>query len=235
MAIFKGAIAAEIRGSINGTTFSRNKSGAYMRNRTVPVNPNSSRQLYIREAMSQAAFAWSTVLTEGQRNAWRLYASTTPVTNRLGDSINLSGFNMYCRAATFLAYATGSIAAAATAPPSPGLAAPIAFDELNLHASDSTTPNILAGVLESPSEGIVEAGVAMFWISPPLSQGTAFYKGPWIPLAGPMSTTAYPAITVPVGFDLSTSENRFLRWRFLDQENKMSAEAIFGPVNIVSL
>ncbi len=234
MAIFKSSVFAEVRGSIAGTTYSRNRYGAYARNRTVPVNPNSNRQLYIRQAMAQAAFNWSNLLAEEDRAAWRQYASTTQVTNRLGDPIYLTGFNMYCRAATFMAYATGSMNDATQAPGSPGLPAPIAFDELNIQSSTSNDPNQIEGVLESPSQVDLTSGIAMFWVSPPLSSGTTFYKGPWLPQSGPLVAINYPQITVPLGTAIGGNDTRFIKWRFMDNTNKVSAESVFGPVGIIS-
>ncbi|GAH50296.1 unnamed protein product, partial [marine sediment metagenome] len=45
MALVKlGGGIVQISGSIAGNTFARNRFGNYMRSRTKPVNPNSTRQ-----------------------------------------------------------------------------------------------------------------------------------------------------------------------------------------------
>ena len=97
MAIFTpGPAVAEIRGSIGGSTFSRNTYGAYIRSRAKPTNPNTSLQVQIRTFMRNVVSAWR-LLSDDQREAWNTYATSTPMQNRLGQTIYLSGFNHYCR------------------------------------------------------------------------------------------------------------------------------------------
>jgi hypothetical protein len=76
MALIKSTILSAIRGSINGTVFAQNKSGAYARNRTVPVNPNTTNQQAVRIALGQAAMAWKTLSAE-RRAAWDASAGST--------------------------------------------------------------------------------------------------------------------------------------------------------------
>jgi hypothetical protein len=87
----------DIRGSIGGKVYSRNRYGPYIKARVKPVNPNSARQQAARLAFSDAAVSWSQVLDDAQRTAWNLYGSSVPVVNRLGQQIYLSGFNHYVR------------------------------------------------------------------------------------------------------------------------------------------
>ena len=98
MALVKfGGGVTQMSGSIGGTTFARNRSGNYARSRTKPVNPNTSGQQTARNAMSDITTRWSTTLTAAQRTAWNLYGSSVLMTNRLGENINLTGFNHYVR------------------------------------------------------------------------------------------------------------------------------------------
>jgi len=93
---FGGGVVG-MAGSIAGTTFSRNRYGSYARARTKPVNPNTANQVAIRSALTFLTERWSSTLTAAQRTAWNLYGSNVVMTNRLGESINLSGFNHYIR------------------------------------------------------------------------------------------------------------------------------------------
>ncbi|MCK5617004.1 hypothetical protein KAR91_84865 [Candidatus Pacearchaeota archaeon] len=98
MALLKfGGGIIEMRGSIAGNTYSRNRYGAYARARTKPVNPNTGLQQAVRAAMAFLTDRWSNTLTAAQRTAWNLYGSNVVMTNKLGESINLSGFNHYIR------------------------------------------------------------------------------------------------------------------------------------------
>jgi len=93
---FGGGIT-EMRGSIAGNVYSRNRYGAYARARTKPINPNTSRQQAVRAAIAQLTVRWSSTLTALQRIAWNLYASNVAMLNKLGEAIYLSGFNHYIR------------------------------------------------------------------------------------------------------------------------------------------
>lgn len=104
MALVKlGGLVAEIRGSIGGTVFARNRGGAYIRNRSIPLNPQSVRQVEVRSLLSDFSQRWAVVLTQAQRDAWDLYADNVPLVNALGESRNVSGINMFVRSNMLLA------------------------------------------------------------------------------------------------------------------------------------
>lgn len=92
--ILFGGGAADIRGSIGGNVFSRNSSGAYVRNRTKPVNPNTTKQSNMRALFSTIAQYWRT-LTASQRITWNSLAPTFPRVNRLGQTVPLTGFQLF--------------------------------------------------------------------------------------------------------------------------------------------
>lgn len=92
-----GAVVSEARGSLSGTTFSRNKGGPYMRTRATPVNPQTSFQTQIREFMAVLADQWTTDLTAEDRFGWLVYGQSFPVKNKLGEDIVLSGIASYQR------------------------------------------------------------------------------------------------------------------------------------------
>lgn len=83
-----------ISGSIGSRTYSHNLGGAYMRNRRVPVNPTTVAQGAVRNQLAASSANWAN-LTDAQRTSWKAYASTNPVTDKLGSTINLSGQGMY--------------------------------------------------------------------------------------------------------------------------------------------
>lgn len=103
MALVKfGGGIVDMRGSIAGNTFARNRAGAYARARTKPVNPNTALQQAVRNNLQALVNAWSEVLTALQRTAWAQYAAAVPMTNRLGEEMHLTGFNMFIRSNTAL-------------------------------------------------------------------------------------------------------------------------------------
>lgn len=90
-----GAGVTDIRGSIGGTTYSRSAAGLIARARRKGVNPNTPAQTSARARVSLLAEAWNSTLTAQQRADWRDYAAGTPGTNKLGQTITLSGLNMF--------------------------------------------------------------------------------------------------------------------------------------------
>lgn len=95
--ILVGGVAADVRGSIGGIVYSRNRTGSYARNRTIPTNPGSVYQSAVRALMAQLSNAWVTTLTEVQRAAWDAYADAVHLPNSLGQLRNVGGIGMYIR------------------------------------------------------------------------------------------------------------------------------------------
>lgn len=94
---FKSTIIGQASGSLAGSTFSRNRGGAYIRTRSVPTNPGSAFQSAVRAFMADLTSAWGDTLTPAQRAAWDLYATNVPMTDTLGEPRNVGGIGMYCR------------------------------------------------------------------------------------------------------------------------------------------
>lgn len=89
-------------GSIAGTTSSHNRAGQYVRNRVSPVQPvGTGRRSAIRSAFSSASSGFS-ALTAAQQDAWTSYADGHPITDTLGQSIKLTGHQMYVSVNTAL-------------------------------------------------------------------------------------------------------------------------------------
>jgi len=84
-------------GSVGATTYAKNRFGMYARQRVVPVNPNTERQVQARSRMSLLTNLWNTTLTPAERDGWNSYAANVPMLNRLGQTIYVTGFNMYIR------------------------------------------------------------------------------------------------------------------------------------------
>ena len=82
-------------GSIAGTTYSHGRAGQYTRNRRSPCQPvGSGRRGVIRAAFGAASSAWAALGATVQA-AWSSYAAGHPYTDSLGQSIKLTGHQMY--------------------------------------------------------------------------------------------------------------------------------------------
>jgi hypothetical protein len=89
-----GHLIAEARGKLNGSVFSRNTYGAYMRQKVSPIQPRTARQQEVRQRMAQIASQWRE-LTQTQRDGWNSLAQQVTRINVFGDNVPLSGFNLY--------------------------------------------------------------------------------------------------------------------------------------------
>lgn len=95
--LFKPLIGAELSGSVGGITASHNKGGAYFRSRVVPTNPGTPFQAVPRQQLGNLAALWTNALSIAQRDAWDQYALNVPLLNALGESLTVTGLNMYIR------------------------------------------------------------------------------------------------------------------------------------------
>ncbi len=89
-----GVAVASVSGSIGGTVFSRNRGGAYMRNRSIPVDPATSFQLNRRADLATLSQNWQG-LVAAERQGWESWASQNPRVDALGQSFTMSGAQAY--------------------------------------------------------------------------------------------------------------------------------------------
>lgn len=88
------ALVSEMRGKLNGSVFSKNRGGAYLRTKVTPVNPSTIAQGTVRAALTSFAQGWRG-LTEAQRDAWNSAVGSWATTDIFGDIKNPSGINLY--------------------------------------------------------------------------------------------------------------------------------------------
>ena len=91
------AVVGDARGSTGGNVFSRNKGGAYVRKRVSPTNPQTPAQQSQRSRISDLASLWSSTLTQAQRDGWAAFGVSFPVTDKLGQVVELTGLQSYTR------------------------------------------------------------------------------------------------------------------------------------------
>lgn len=97
--LYRGTLGGMYSGSVNGLVAAHCSGSSYFRARTVPTNPNSTRQQFIRSAVNQARSAWAN-LSNNQRDQWAGYGAAIRRPNRIGASFSRPGFNEYIRWAT---------------------------------------------------------------------------------------------------------------------------------------
>lgn len=156
-------------GSIADRTHSHNRAGQYTRNRRAPVQPiGTGRRSTVRAAFAAASSYWST-MSDVQRAAWDSFAPDHPVTDSLGQSIILTGHQMFVRVQS-----TRQNVAQAISPSIPEV-----MDLPNL-AELTVAVSAGAGItIDCPTE-LTNAVLAVA-VSRPVSAGRSFMKTFWQP------------------------------------------------------
>lgn len=83
------AMIGGLSASIAGTTFSRNRYGSYMRNKTSPVQPHSVDQLSQRANFASVSSLWRS-LDAATQLAWKTFAAAYPFTDVFGSTMYLT-------------------------------------------------------------------------------------------------------------------------------------------------
>jgi hypothetical protein len=166
MKIKWGALVVDGRNKIGGHVASKNRAGAYMRNKVTPVNPKSASQVTVRARLSSLASGWRGI-TAGQRLAWNNAVSDYKKTDIFGDIQNPSGFNLYVKL-------NGNLinigVAAIAAPPLPVAVSVFTSGTLTAAAGAQTMSLAVLPAIQPVSETIIVRA------TPALSAGKTFVK-----------------------------------------------------------
>jgi hypothetical protein len=175
MALMKfGSLATDVRGSVGGLTFSKNRFGHYVRGRVKPVNPHSERQDNIRATMSSMRNIWDGTLTAEQRTAWNLYASKVSIQNKVGESVNATGYNQWCRTNVQLVYA--GLARVDNAP----IDFSLAEQDPTLAVITTISDGKVAVYFDRLLDWAHETGAYMtIFQGSPMARTINFFNGPW--------------------------------------------------------
>lgn len=214
----------QMSGSIGGVVYSHNRYGAYRRNRSVPVNPNTDRQVAVRNAVRSLTIAWQNTLTQDQRDAWETYAANVVWKNALGQDILLTGLAHYVRSNT--PRVQNGIAAVDDAPTIFTIAA--ADTQLSATASEATQQLTVDGDATHPWIGEADAWC---FVSMGLPQNAAikFFGGPWrqigaIPGAGP---PPWPAV-LDAAWPFAEGQRLWVRTRIARGDGRLSEFARYN-------
>jgi len=229
--LFKSGVIASASGSFGGMTVSRGRSGMYMRNRSIPVNPASGAQVSVRAIFGNLSARWST-LTAAQRTAWETYAGNVPVINKLGDQIFLTGQQMYVRC-----NATRQVTGLAVVDNGPTAMTGATLSATT--ASVSATGNTISVTFETTDPWVDEDDAALaVYISTDKGVGVNYHRGPYR-LAGKIdgdSSTppTSPDATLTSPFTHTVGNNTFFRFVAVRADGRISAVQFRGPVSVTA-
>ena len=135
-----GPSHGQFSGSQGNTTASHNRFGSYLRNRTIPVNPNTAHQQLSRELTGQLASDYRD-LTPAQRVGWAALGEQIVRLDGLGQPYTLTGIQAFVMVNRFRLGAGQTVI----------LDAPVLNTESNLLSLSLTATNVL-GVVTVNSE-----------------------------------------------------------------------------------
>ena len=186
-----GSLITDGRGKQGGSVYSRNKGGAYARNKVTGTNPKTASQTTVRNRLSTFSQGWR-ALTDAQRAEWIAASGNFPYTNQFNNTYYLSGNQLYIALNTTLQNAGASTL---TSPPTPGaVTAPATASA----AMAKGTPAVTITFTVSP----IPAGMA--WIlkaTGGLSPGKGFVSSQLrqIAVLPAAQTSTYNALTAYTG------------------------------------
>lgn len=156
-------------GSYQAITSSHNRAGQYVRNRRTPVNPpGTGRRGFIRAAFGASSTQWSG-LTTAQQASWTSFADGHPITDRLGQSIKLTGHQMFVAVSTQLQNIGESIS----------LDPPTSTTTLAPGGTFAATGSPSATFTFTPDGGGDTGDFVLLAFSPPMSTGRTFNNRWW--------------------------------------------------------
>ena len=192
MALVKyGGGIVGMSGKLAGNIFARNASGNTVRAFTKPVNPNTSLQQAVRNAIIALTGRWSSTLTDAERAEWATYANAVNWQNRLGETIKLTGFNHYIRSNAAIDAAGG-----VTVDTGPAiLSLPDGDSSMSVTISEATQ-NISVAFDDSMAWVDEDGGHMLVSMGTPQNITRNFFNGPWR-IAGTIDGSGTVAPTTP--------------------------------------
>ncbi|MBA7716904.1 hypothetical protein ES703_125989 [subsurface metagenome] len=233
MLVQYGAGVTDARGSIGGSTFSRNRFGGYVRARTVPVNPRSPRQTGIRAIVMYLAEQWrESPMDDAKRAAWELYADSVNWQNKLGQTVHLTGFNMFMRSNLALISSGSALVSAG----------PIDF---SLPANDeSATFEYTTGAkndltFDDGAPWVSEDGAGMLiYAGMPQNNSRTFFNGPWRYFYRILGDSGAPPSTPSTGqvwpWIPGIGNKLWMKIRIHRVDGRLSNEFILPPFTVVA-
>lgn len=187
------ALVSDMRNKLNGSVLSKNRYGSYIRNKTTPVNPQTSYQMLQRSYLSALSAAWRS-LTQAQRDAWTASAGQRPRTDIFGDPKILAGNALYVSANLNLLRSGNS-----------QIDVPGELVDVPSVVAGSFTFEVDAGVLQTAQFNITPTAVPsgfklVVYATPGMGAGISYiknqlrYLGNFVPAAGAVDiSSAYEA------------------------------------------
>lgn len=97
MALLKmGAIVTQVSGKVGGQTFGNGQAGQYLKNTGSYVNKLTPLRSVSNSKLASLANSWRS-LSSSDKSSWAAAAPNFPYVNRLGETKQYSGYNLYMK------------------------------------------------------------------------------------------------------------------------------------------
>lgn len=163
--VFGGGVT-NIVGSHAGNTFAKNKGGSYMKKKPHGTNPATTSQVNRRGIISNLAKAYTFTLTDAERAAWRTFAATYPVINKLGNSTFLSAQQIFSKLNAPVLFNGNPLAT--TPPLSTAVGSPVSLTVAAISGGSGSVK------VQLNTTGAGSFDAAVIYVSPPLNPGKNF-------------------------------------------------------------
>ncbi len=228
--LFSSPVYSKASGSVAGLTYSHNKGGMYARARVTPTDPATGRQIVIRGLMTSLANTWSNTLSAIQRAAWALYGANVAMTNRIGETIYLSGQQHFIRCN--VPRLQGGIAVIIAAP-------------TNFNLGEFTPPG-LTSVNDSDDWTVTfdntddwastDGGYLLLYGGKPVAPSINFFKGPFRyadKITG--ATTVPPTSPAEIAGNYTPNAGNHVwgQFRIIQVDGRLSGTFLLGPVVVI--
>lgn len=224
-----GAGVSQISGKVGGMIYSKNKGGSYVRNFKAPTNPNTTRQADVRSVFSDLASLWMNTLTQAQRDAWNLFAENTPVLNRLGETIYLTGLNHYIRSNSLILQAGGTRVDAG-----PTLFTLPSWSGMTPTASEASQ-EVSIEFANTDDWANQDNGFLSIFMAKPTNPSVKGSGGPWRyigSIAGDSVTPPTSPATIAVAWPVTEGQRIGIRFAVCEEDGRVLSSPFWGSILI---
>jgi len=170
MAKIVSHVWSSARGSVAGITYLTTPSGAIIaRQRVIPVNAPSPFRTFIKNALTEAVSDWDS-LTVAQKAAWNTWAAANG---------GLKGRQEFVASQSLRNFILGSGIAGVTVILQNLIAPDFAGHPAVTHAAAPFVTPLMTGVAFKNRVTSPQKCIVMLELSPAMSNGRYFWKGPW--------------------------------------------------------
>ena len=158
-----GMFMTDARGKVGGQVFSKNRSGAYVKNKSTPTNGQTLRQTFIRQLLGAISQAWS-ALSTANRATFNNAVESWSKTDIFGDARNPTGKNLFT--ALNLNLVNSGQAQITSAP-----------DKVEMPVLSVTSVTNSGTVLTVVADDDLTEGQVIVMATAPQTKGTSYFKG----------------------------------------------------------